>query len=91
MVRDGFSILRLFVTPFVDENRRHLLESGFLSALVTMLERYTDLIPSDKPTDFLPLSVAHLRVVRTAIGVLLNASLGYGTCAWPCSDHCLLH
>ncbi|KAI9459464.1 hypothetical protein BJY52DRAFT_1265847 [Lactarius psammicola] len=60
-----------------DENREHLLESGFLTALVTLLKRYTDLIPSDKPTDFLPLSVAHLRVVRTAIGVLLNASLGY--------------
>ncbi|KAI9446202.1 hypothetical protein H4582DRAFT_2164133 [Lactarius indigo] len=61
-----------------DENREHLLESGFLTALVSLLGRYTDLIPSDKPTDFLPLSVAHLRVVRTAIGVLLNASLGYG-------------
>ncbi|KAH9001031.1 hypothetical protein EDB92DRAFT_2078658 [Lactarius akahatsu] len=60
-----------------DENREHLLESGFLTALVSLLGRYTDLIPSDKPTDFLPLSVAHLRVVRTAIGVLLNASLGY--------------
>jgi hypothetical protein len=61
-----------------DENRGHLLESGFLHALVTLLERYTDLIPPDKATDFLPLSVAHLKVVRTAIGVLLNASMGYG-------------
>jgi len=60
-----------------DENRGHLLESGFLHALVTLLERYTDLIPPDKATDFLPLSVAHLKVVRTAIGVLLNASMGY--------------
>lgn len=60
-----------------DDNRGHLLESGFLVALVTLLKRYTDLIPPDKPTDFLPLSVAHLRVVRTAVGVLLNASLGY--------------
>ncbi|KAI0306358.1 hypothetical protein B0F90DRAFT_1808081 [Multifurca ochricompacta] len=60
-----------------DENRGHLLESGFLHALVTLLERYTDLIPPDKATDFLPLSVAHLKVVRTAIGVILNASLGY--------------
>ncbi|KAF8266452.1 hypothetical protein EI94DRAFT_1830630 [Lactarius quietus] len=60
-----------------DENRGQLLDSGFLNALVTLLQRYTDLIPPDKPTEFLPLSVAHLKVVRTAIGVLLNASLGY--------------
>lgn len=60
-----------------DENRGLLLESGLLTSLITLLQRYTDLIPSDKPTDFLPLSVAHLKVVRTAIGVLLNASLGY--------------
>lgn len=81
-VRHGIFILTLFPIPSVDENREHLLESGFLNALVTLLERYTDLIPTDKPTDFLPLSVAHLKVVRTTIGVLLNASLGYGASTW---------
>ncbi|KAI0293104.1 hypothetical protein BC826DRAFT_1016962 [Russula brevipes] len=60
-----------------DENRGRLLDSGFLQALVTLLERYLDLIPPDKATAFLPLSVAHLKVVRTAIGSLLNASMGY--------------
>ncbi|KAI0256929.1 hypothetical protein BJV78DRAFT_1168039 [Lactifluus subvellereus] len=60
-----------------DKNRGQLLESGFLNALVTLLERYSGLIPPDKATDFLPLSVAHLKVVRTAIAVLLNASMGY--------------
>lgn len=75
--------LNPLLTPSADENRGHLLESGFLTSLVTLLRRYTDLIPSDKPTDFLPLSVAHLKVVRTAIGVLLNASLGYGASTWP--------
>ena len=74
--------LNPLLIPSVDENRGHLLESEFLTSLVTLLQRYTDLIPSDKPTDFLPLSVAHLKVVRTAIGVLLNASLGYGASTW---------
>lgn len=74
-----YEVLRVGANVCVDhdENRGHLLKSGFLNALVTLLERYTDLIPADKPTDFLPLSVAHLKVVRTAIGVLLNASMGY--------------
>jgi hypothetical protein len=66
-------------TFFTDENRGLLLDSGFLHALVNLLERYTDLIPKDKAIEFLPLSTPHLKVVRTAIGVLLNASMGYGT------------
>jgi len=33
---------------FTDENRGHLLGSGFLHALVNLLEHYTDLIPKDK-------------------------------------------
>ncbi|KAI9508276.1 hypothetical protein F5148DRAFT_1197562 [Russula earlei] len=74
-----YEILRVGANVCVDhdENRGHLLDSGFLHEIVTLLERYTDLIPSDKSTVFLPLSVAHLKVVRTAIGVLLNASMGY--------------
>ena len=80
--RDVFNLIWL-LTLTADENRGHLLDSGFLNSLVTLLQRYTDLIPPDKPTDFLPLSVAHLKVVRTAIGVLLNASLGYGAYTWP--------
>jgi hypothetical protein len=82
-----FVLPRLVLTP-PDENRGRLLESGFINALVTLFERYADLIPSDKATDFLPLSVAHLKVVRTAIAVLLNASMGYGVSGHPDKPLC---
>ncbi|KAI0273370.1 hypothetical protein BC834DRAFT_853485 [Gloeopeniophorella convolvens] len=74
-----FETLRIGANLCVDhdENRGQLLDSGFLTALVTLLGRYVELIPSDKATGLLPLSVPHLKVVKTAIGVLLNATLGY--------------
>ncbi|KAK0459680.1 uncharacterized protein EV420DRAFT_1269168 [Desarmillaria tabescens] len=60
-----------------DDNRGALLGAGFLQAVVTLLEGYAKLIPSTPQTEPLPLSINHLKVVRTAIGVLLNASLGF--------------
>jgi len=63
----------------VDENRGHLLRAGYLDTVVQMLENYALLIP---PTavEPLPLSIPDLKVVKTSIGLLLNASIGYGVC-----------
>lgn len=60
-----------------DENRSYLLEAGFPQTVVALLEGYAE---SAKPDDTAPLaiSVADLKIVKTAIGVLLNASFGYG-------------
>lgn len=65
-------------TP-LDENRGHLLEAGFPQAIVTVLEGYTEELPPlpfSKPLD---LPIYDIKIIKTAIGVLLNASLGYGT------------
>lgn len=60
-----------------DENRGYLLEAGFPQIVLNILEGYADLIPSPPPLTPLTLSIPHLKVIRTAIGVLLNAILGY--------------
>ncbi|KAG7452560.1 uncharacterized protein BT62DRAFT_983578 [Guyanagaster necrorhizus] len=60
-----------------DNNRGALLGAGFLQAIVSLLEGYAELIPPPPQTEPLPLSIDHLKIVRTAIGVLLNASLGF--------------
>ncbi|SJL00348.1 uncharacterized protein ARMOST_03661 [Armillaria ostoyae] len=60
-----------------DDNRGALLGAGFLQAVVSLLEGYAKLIPPPPQTEPLPLSIDHLKVVRTAIGVLLNAGLGF--------------
>jgi hypothetical protein len=62
-----------------DENRAHLLEAGVPQAIVSLLEGYAECIPVQPDPEPLPLSISHLKVVRTAIGVLLNASIGFGT------------
>jgi hypothetical protein len=61
-----------------DENRGRLLEAGFPQAIVSLLEGYAESIPSPPHTKPLDLPIAHLRVIRTSIGALLNASIGYG-------------
>jgi hypothetical protein len=66
------------LTHAADENRGHLLEAGLPQVIVSLLEGYTELIPVGAYTEPLALSIPHLKVVRTAIGVLLNASIGYG-------------
>ncbi|KAJ3966937.1 hypothetical protein EV361DRAFT_933110 [Lentinula raphanica] len=61
-----------------DANRASILNAEFPQALVSLLQAYTESFDnsseSQKP---LPLSLPHLKVVRTAVGVLLNASVGY--------------
>ncbi|KZT68996.1 hypothetical protein DAEQUDRAFT_727172 [Daedalea quercina L-15889] len=59
-----------------DENRGHLLEAGYLDTVVQILENYAQLIPPT-PSAPLPLSIPDLKVVKTSIGLLLNASIGY--------------
>jgi len=65
--------------PFADDNRAALLEVGFPQAVITLLEGYAETIPSPSDTGTLSLSIPHLSIVRTSIGVLLNASLNFGT------------
>ncbi|KAG1831826.1 hypothetical protein EV424DRAFT_129864 [Suillus variegatus] len=74
-----FEILRVGANLCVehDQNRGHLLEAGFPQAVVSLLEGYTDTIPEEPQVDPFPMSIAHLQVVKTAVGVLLNATLTY--------------
>ncbi|OCH95510.1 hypothetical protein OBBRIDRAFT_873797 [Obba rivulosa] len=59
-----------------DENRGSLLEAGFPQAVLSLLEGYAESIPPT-PAGVLPLGTPDLKIAKTAIGVLLNASLGY--------------
>ena len=64
--------------PFtVDENRGSLLEAGFPQTVVSLLEGYADSVKPDESGP-INLPVVDLQVVKTAIGVLLNTSVGYG-------------
>ncbi|KAH9484292.1 hypothetical protein JR316_0003773 [Psilocybe cubensis] len=60
-----------------DENRAALLEVGFPQSVMSLLEGYAETIPTPPYSTPLPLSIPHLKIVRTSIGVLLNASIGY--------------
>ncbi|KAF9053624.1 hypothetical protein BDZ89DRAFT_976173 [Hymenopellis radicata] len=60
-----------------DANRGVLLEAGFPQAIISLLEGYAELVSSPPSPQPLPLSIPHLKVIRTAIGVLLNACVGY--------------
>ncbi|KIJ06186.1 hypothetical protein PAXINDRAFT_20608 [Paxillus involutus ATCC 200175] len=74
-----FEVLRVSANLCVDhdQNRGQLLEAGFPQAVVSLLEGYADNVPPEPQVDPLPLSISHLQVIKTAIGVLLNSSLGY--------------
>ena len=62
-----------------DENRGNLLEAGFPQTVVTLLESYSESIPPKRRlTDPLQIHPEDLKIVKTAIGVILNISLGYG-------------
>ena len=62
-----------------DENRGNLLEAGFPQTVVTLLESYSESIPPKRRlTDPLPIHPEDLKIVKTAVGVILNVSLGYG-------------
>ncbi|KAJ8078732.1 hypothetical protein PM082_013015 [Marasmius tenuissimus] len=60
-----------------DENRGILLDAGLPQALVALLEGYAESIPSPPHSKPLSLPPPHLKVIKTTMGVLLNASVGY--------------
>ncbi|KAF9451074.1 hypothetical protein P691DRAFT_808915 [Macrolepiota fuliginosa MF-IS2] len=59
-----------------NENRSHLLEAGVIQVVLSLLEAYNDKVSLDgsQPAQ---LSTFELKLIRTALGALLNASLGY--------------
>lgn len=74
-----FQVLRVGANLCMDhdDNRGYLLDAGFPQIVVSLLEGYAEtlpVIPSHVP--FL-LSDPHLKIVKTAVGALLNLSLGY--------------
>ncbi|KAJ7740657.1 hypothetical protein DFH07DRAFT_838644 [Mycena maculata] len=74
-----FELLRVSANMCMDhdENRSQLLEAGLPQAVVALLEGYSESIPETPSATPLPLTIPHLKVVRTAIGALLNACLNY--------------
>lgn len=60
-----------------NENRGYLLEAGFPQATSALLESYADLVPQPPTMKPFPFTAPHLSVIRSAIGVLLNSSVGY--------------
>ncbi|KAI5900352.1 uncharacterized protein SCHCODRAFT_02607671 [Schizophyllum commune H4-8] len=60
-----------------DENRNHIYEAGLLQAVLTLLEGYAESLPKPPYTKAYAIPIPHLKVIRTAVGALLNASLGY--------------
>lgn len=58
-----------------DRNRQSLLDAGVVSSVLAMLNAYWRKIST---TDSSRLPIDDLRLIKTSIGVLLNASLGYG-------------
>lgn len=61
-----------------DDNRSYLEDAGFPHTVVSLLEGYAEQVVADQ-TAPLALSLPDLKIVKTAIGVLLNSSVGYGT------------
>lgn len=59
-----------------DENRGYLLEANFPQTVVSLLESYAE-AAHPNCADPLPLLIDDLKVVKTSIGLLLNASIGY--------------
>jgi hypothetical protein len=86
------NLVRVFslISLTVDENRGHLLEAGLPQAIVSVLEGYSEEFVPDQSFNRPPFSILHLKVIRTAIGVLLNASIGYGMFHCPPSHIGLL-
>ncbi|KAG5654519.1 hypothetical protein H0H81_001160 [Sphagnurus paluster] len=74
-----FELLRVAANICMDhdENRGRLLEAGFPQAIVSLLEGYAESTPPPPYKEPLNLSIAHLKIVRTSIGAILNASIGY--------------
>lgn len=76
----------LHAVPIPDDNRGALLDAGFPETVLALLEGYTAPIMSGH-SEPLSISIPDLRIVKTAIGFLLNVSVGYGTyhCKILCS------
>lgn len=72
------NVTSLMAVP-IDENRGALLEAGFPQTIVSLLEGYAESIPSNRhPNDPLSIPIPDIKVIKTSIGVILNACLGYG-------------
>ncbi|KAI0637070.1 hypothetical protein C8Q77DRAFT_1095851 [Trametes polyzona] len=73
-----FELLRVAANLCMDHdnNRGVLLDAGFPQTVISLLEGYAEQV---KPAQLeaLPISIPDLRIVKTAIGFLLNASVGY--------------
>jgi hypothetical protein len=73
-----------------DENRGNLLEAGFPQTVVILLESYSESIPPKRRlADPLPIHPEDLKIVKTAVGVILNVSLGYGRSLSLTAEHLL--
>ncbi|KIY69965.1 hypothetical protein CYLTODRAFT_392703 [Cylindrobasidium torrendii FP15055 ss-10] len=60
-----------------DTNRNALLEAGFPQAVTSLLEGYAEIVESPADSRPLALTIPHLKVIRNAVGVLLNACMGF--------------
>lgn len=79
-VAAAYELLRVGANLCVDHdgNREQLLESGYVQSVVSLLERYVEALPEPtKDSAPMPLSIAHLKVVKTAVGVLLNTTINF--------------
>ncbi|RPD66031.1 hypothetical protein L226DRAFT_530170 [Lentinus tigrinus ALCF2SS1-7] len=59
-----------------DENRGFLLEAGFPQTVLSLLESYAESVNPSQREPY-PISIPDLKIIKTAIGFLLNASVGY--------------
>lgn len=55
-----------------DENRQRFLDAGLHKAVLSILNLYSS-------ADISSLSLDDFKVAKTAVGVILNSCLGYGT------------
>ncbi|TEB35889.1 hypothetical protein FA13DRAFT_1752625 [Coprinellus micaceus] len=74
-----FEVLRVSANLCLDHdaNRGYILDAGLPQVIVNLLEGYAERTPSPVAVVPLDLTISHLHIIRTSIGVLLNASLGY--------------
>lgn len=63
---------------FSDDNRGFLLDAQFPQLVTSILEGYAETLPAISSPQPLSLPTEHLKIIRTAIGALLNLSLNYG-------------
>lgn len=63
---------------FSDDNRGFLLDAQFPQLVTSILEGYAETLPAISSSQPLSLPTEHLKIIRTAIGALLNLSLNYG-------------